>query len=297
MTEVRLALRTLSKAPVFTTVAVLSLALGIGANTAMFGLVDQILLRLLPVRNPRALVQLRIDGGRFGSNSGDGTHTFSHPLYLALRDQNTVLSGLTGQIIQPASLIGEDRNETVSVGLVAGNFFDVLGARAHFGRLLSAEDDKVKNAHPVAVLQYNFWQNRFGGRTETVGSTIRLNGTPFTVVGITDPGFEGTDSGIPTNMWVPVMMKPTITPTWDELENERYSWFYLFGRLKRGVTMKQAQASLRVLYRQRQEEELKGPFFQQFPDLKQPFLKQTFVLVPASRGQSNRICASSSSSR
>src|SRR5688572_735965 len=223
MTEVRLALRILWKSPVFTTVAVLSLALGIGANTAMFGLVDQILLRLLPVHNPRELVHLRIDGGRFGSNSGDGTHTFSHPLYLALRDQNAVLSGLTGQLVQPASLVGEDRNETISVGLVAGNYFDVLGVRPHHGRLLTSEDDKVRNAHPVAVLQYNFWQNRFAGKTEMVGSTIRLNGSPFTVVGIADSRFEGTDTGIPTNVWVPVMMKPTITPTWDELENERYA--------------------------------------------------------------------------
>jgi predicted permease len=120
-----------------------------------------------------------------------------------------------------------------------------------------------------------------------VGSTIRLNGSPFTVVGIADSRFEGTNTGIPTNVWVPVMMKPTITSTWDELENERYAWFNLFGRLKPGVTMEQAQASMRVLYRQRQDEELKGQFFQQFPDLKERFLRQTFILVPASRGQSN----------
>ena len=287
MTEVRLALRILWKSPVFTTVAVLSLALGIGANTAMFGLVDQILLRLLPVHNPRELVQLRIDGGRFGPNSGDGTHTFSHPLYLALRDRNAVLSGLTGQLVQPASLVGNDRNEMISVGLVAGNYFDVLGVQPHLGRLLNSQDDKARNAHPVAVLQYNFWQNRFAGKTEMVGSTIRLNGSPFTVVGIAGSRFEGTNAGIPTNVWVPVMMKPTITPTWDELDNERYAWFYLFGRLKPGVTMEQAQASLRVLYRQRQDEELKGQFFQQFPDLKERFLRQTFILIPASRGQSN----------
>src|SRR5512135_1457048 len=149
MAELRLALRTLSRTPAFTVVVVLSLALGIGANTAIFGLADQILLRLLPVENPRELVLLRLDGGRFGSNSGDGTHTFSHPLYLALRDRNTVLSGLTGQLVQPASLVGEDRNERVSVGMVAGNFFDVLGVRPHLGRLLHADDDRVRNGHPV----------------------------------------------------------------------------------------------------------------------------------------------------
>src|SRR6266849_6449304 len=109
MVEARLALRTLLKSPVFTGVAVLSLALGIGANTAMFGLADQILLRLLPVRNPRELVQLRLEGGRVGAQSGDGRHTFSHPLYLALRDRNTVFAGLTGQLIEQASLVADER--------------------------------------------------------------------------------------------------------------------------------------------------------------------------------------------
>ena len=286
MSEVRLALRTLFRAPVFTAVSVLSLALGIGANTAIFGLVDQVLLRRLPVDKPHELVQLRVDGGRFGSNAGDGTHTFSHPLYLALRDRATVLSGLTGQMIESASLAGEGHNEIVEVGLVAGNFFDVLGVRPHRGRLLTAEDDRVKNAHPVAVLQYDFWRNRFGAAEETVGSTVRLNGTSFTVVGVADPRFEGTDTSETTDVWVPVMMKPAITPTWDELENERYSWFYLFGRLKPGVSLEAAEAAMRVLYRQRQHEELQGAHFQRFPDNRERFLQQTFSLVPASRGQS-----------
>jgi predicted permease len=287
MHEVRLALRTLRKAPLFTSIVVLSLALGIGANTAMFTIVDQILLRLLPVREPRQLVQLRIEGGRFGNNNGDGVGTFSHPLYLALRDRNTVLSGLTGQMVTQASLTGADRNDAVSVGLVAGNFFDVLGLRPHLGRLLSPEDDKVKNAHPVTVLQYDFWQQRFAGDAAVVGSTIRLNGTPFTVVGIAAPGFVGTDNAVLTRLWVPVMMKPAIQPTSDDLENERSAWFYLFGRLKPGVSREQSQAAFRTLYRQRQDEELQGRFFQQFPDTKDRFLQQTFLVVPAARGDSN----------
>jgi len=286
MGDLRLALRSFLKAPVFTIVAVLSLALGIGANTAMFTLVDQVLLRLLPVKNPKELVQLRVEGGRFGSNSGDGVHTFSHPTYLALRDQNTVFSGLTGQRLESASLIGEDRSEMVSVGLVAGNFFDVLGVQPAMGRLLNSADDKQRMGHPVAVLQHDFWRNRFGAKADVVGSTIRLNGSPFTVVGIAADGFEGTDTGLPTNLWVPVMMKPAITPTWDELDNERYAWFYLFARLKPGVTMEQAEASMRVLYRQRQEVELKGEHFQKFPVFRERFLKQTFRLIPAARGQS-----------
>src|SRR6266498_5021410 len=273
--------------PWFTLAAVLSLALGIGANTAIFTLFDQIVLRLLPVHNPRELVQLRAEGGRFGSNSGDGLHTFSHPTYLALRDRNSVFSGLTGQLVQTASLVGEDRSEMIRVGMVAGNFFNVLGVQPHLGRLLTPDDDKARLGHPVAVLQYDFWQKRFAGAREIVGSSIRLNGSPFTVIGVSAPDFEGTDVGLQTQIWTPVTMKPVITPTWDALDDERYAWFYLFGRLKPGVGIEEAQASMRVLYRQRQEEELQGQFFQRFPETREQFLRQSFSLIPAARGQSN----------
>src|SRR5262245_20777162 len=147
--DLKYGIRQLRLTPGFTLAAVLSLALGIGANTAIFTLFDQIVLRLLPVHNTRELVQLRVEGGRFGSNSGDGQHTFSHPIYLALRDRNTVFSGLTGQLVQNASLVGEDRSEMVRVGMVAGNYFNVLGVRPHLGRLLTPEDDKARLGHPV----------------------------------------------------------------------------------------------------------------------------------------------------
>lgn len=285
--DLKFGIRQLRLHPGFTVTAVLSLALGIGANTAIFTLVDQVLLRLLPVQNPHELVQLRLEGGRVGSQSGDGRHTFSYPLYCAFRDGNTVFAGLTGQIVEPASLLGEDRSEMVAAGLVAGNFFQVLGVRPHLGRLLTAEDSRHKNSQPLAVLQYDFWQNRFAGRPEIVGSTIRLNGTPFTVLGIAAAGFEGTDVGLPVNVWLPITMKPTLTPPWDELENERYAWFYLFGRLNPGVTMQHAEAEIKVLYRQRQEEELKADFFTKFPELKERFLRGSPTLIPAERGQSN----------
>jgi len=285
--DLKYGIRQLRLNPGFSLAAVLSLALGIGANTAIFTLFDQIVLRLLPVRNPRELAQLRVDGGRFGSNSGDDEHTFSHPTYLALRDRNTVFSGLTGQRVEAASLVGEDRSEMIMVGLVAGNFFNVLGVQPHLGRLLTPDDDKTRLGHPVVVLQYDFWQKRFAGAREIVGSTIRLNGSPFTVIGVSAPGFGGTDVGLQTQVWTPVMMKPVITPTWDALDDERYSWFYLFARLKPGVSIEEAQAAMRVLYRQRQEEELLGQFFQKFPEERERFLRQSFSLIPASRGQSN----------
>src|SRR5262245_23557282 len=285
--DLKYGIRQLRLNPWFTLAAVLSLALGIGANTAIFTLFDQIVLRLLPVHNPRELVQLRVEGGRFGSNSGDGLHTFSHPTYLALRDRNTVFSGLTGQLVQTASLVGEDRSEMIRVGMVAGNFFNVLGVQPHLGRLLTPDEDKARLGHPVAVLQYDFWQKRFAGAREIVGSSIRLNGSPFTVIGVSAPGFEGTDVGLQTQVWTPVTMKPVITPTWDSLDDERYAWFYLFARLKPGVGIEEAQAAMRVLYRQRQEEELQGQFFQRFPETREQFLRQSFRLIPAARGQSN----------
>lgn len=287
MSELRLAVRSLLKSPVFTVVAVLSLALGIGANTAMFTLVDQVLLRLLPVKSPQELVQFRLEGGRVGSQSGDGRHTFAHPQYLDFRNRNTVLSGLAGYRVENTGLTWGDRSEMVSVGMVSGNYFDVLGLLPYTGRLLGPEDDRFKNQHPVAVLQYDFWRNRFAGRKEVIGSKIQLNGSPFTVIGVAAPGFEGTDVGIPTRIWVPVMMKPVITTNWDAIDDTRDAWFYLIGRLKPGVSMAQAQSALRVTYSQRQQEELKEGIFQKFPDQKERFLKQVFTLIPAAKGQSS----------
>ena len=216
--DLKYACRQLRLKPGFALTAILSLALGIGANTAIFTLVDQVLLRLLPVHNPRELAQLRVEGGRFGSNTGDDEHTFSYPIYLAFRDRNTVFSGLTGERVELASLTGEDRSEMVSVGMVAGNYFNVLGVQPHVGRVFAPEDNQVRNGHPVAVLRYSFWRSRFDASPAIIGATIRLNGSPFTIVGVSAPDFDGTTVGSPTQVWVPVMMKNVITPTWDALE-------------------------------------------------------------------------------
>jgi predicted permease len=279
--------RQLRRSPGFAITAILSLTLGIGANTAIFTLSDQILLRLLPVENPRELVQLKAEGGRVGSQSGDGLRTFSHPAYLALRETNTVFSGLTGQSATSAGLMMDGRNELVTVGMVAGNYFDVFGIKPFRGRMLTPEDDRVKMGGPVAVLRYEFWQSQFGANPAVVGSQVRLNGYPFTVVGIAAPGFEGTNVGFPTHVWVPVTMKQALTPSDAGIEDERYAWFYLFGRLKPGVSISKAEAAMKVTYRQRQEEEMRMPFFQKYPEARERYLKQNFSLEPAERGQSS----------
>jgi putative ABC transport system permease protein len=270
----------------FAAAAMLSLALGIAANTSIFTLVDQVVLRLLPVERPRELVQLRMEGGRFGNQNGDGLHTFSYPLYLEFRDRNTVFSGVTGQYTDRPAYVAGDRAEIVTVGWVAGNFFEVLGVRPHLGRMLTAADDGADRS-TAAVLQYDFWRTRHSGRADVIGSTIRLNGAPFTVVGVAPPSFDGTNAGLRTQLWAPVTARVTIARDWAaELKNERSAWFYLFARLKPGVTPDQAQAALRLLHDQRKREEVGGEFFAKFPDLRERFLRQTLSLEPADRGLS-----------
>ncbi|HBY61705.1 MAG TPA: ABC transporter permease, partial [Solibacterales bacterium] len=263
----RFGLRQLRGNPGFAVTAVLSLALGIAANTSIFTLVDQVLLRLLPVSNPRELVQLRMEGGRTGSQNGDGLHTFSYPLYTALRDSTTVFSGVTGQFPDRLTIIAEERGEVVDAVWAAGNFFDVLGVKAHVGRVFNAGDDEPGRANPVVVLQYDFWQSRYGGRPEIVGSTVRLNGAPFTIIGVAAPEFSGTNAGLLTQLWVPLQSRTALAADHrEDMTNERFAWFYLMARLKPGVTREQAQAGLAVFYEQRKKEELKAPFFAKFPD-------------------------------
>jgi len=283
--DLRYGTRLLRLNPAFTATAVLSLGLGIAANTSIFTLVDQVLLRLLPVDNARELVQFRMEGGRVGSQSGDGLHTFSYPMYVAFRDRNTVFSGITGQYTERLSALADERGEMVETAWVAGNFFQVLGVKPHIGRVLASDDDVSRSA--VVVLQYDFWQTRYAGRQDVIGATIRLNGAPFTIAGVAAPEFGGTNAGLLTQLWAPVNARTTLAPDFKaDLENDRYHWFYLFARLKPGVTLEQAQTAMRVLHQQRKEEEVKGEFFAKFPDTRDRFLRQTLSLVPADRGLS-----------
>jgi predicted permease len=193
---------------------------------------------------------------------------------------------VTGQRVEAASLLDADGSASIAVAMVIGNYFQVLGVRPHLGRVLGPDDDRTLNGHPVAVLQYDFWQSQYQGRQSIVGETIRLNGTPFTVVGITAERFEGTTVGVPTKVFVPMAMKPTVAPTIPDLDDERAAWFYPFARLKPGVTIEQAEASMKVLYRQRVEEELQQSYFSKFPESRASLRSQRFSLEPGDRGES-----------
>jgi predicted permease len=283
--DVRHSFRTLGKSPMFTTVAIASLALGLGANTAIFSMLDQALLRPLPVDRPRELVLLTSPGPNRGDFNGDnGTRLFSRPEYADLRDRNQAFSGLIARAPYSANLSYQGHSEAVSAELVSGNYFDVLGVRPEQGRLLSQRDDVTKSAHPVVVLAYPYWIKRFGGDPKIVDQTVRINDVLMTVTGVAPRGFFGVDVGRITNIYVPLAMKTAITPTSDGYDDREYHFLHVIGRLRPGMTEPQASASLQIIYKPMLEADLAvmtGSITQRFRDR---FMKKTLVLQPAYNG-------------
>jgi predicted permease len=242
--DLRYAARMLRRQPGFTIAAVLTLALGIGANTAVFSLVNATLLQRLPVADREGLVY--VYRGAVGN-------VFSYPQYAALRDHNRSFEGLAGWGGITASLNAGESAELVSGVIVTGNFFDVLGLRAVRGRLLTPRDDETPGAHPVAVISHQFWHSRFGGRDDAIGREIRLNGHVFTIVGVAPAGFPGPQLGSVRSLYVPMMMQAIMRPPRqrysgeqnpDLLKNPTNSWIFGVGRLTPGVTGTQAAADL-----------------------------------------------------
>lgn len=248
--DLRFAFRTLARSPWFTFVAVLSLALGIGANTAIFSLVDHVFLRKLPVPEPERLVLVK-DPGPHGNGSswsdGDDHAPFSHPVYLELRAANRVFAHLAARFNVSVNVASGNRPaELFDAEIVSGNYFETLGVRAAAGRLFTLEDDRLPGAHPVVVLTHSCWQQRFGGRPGIIGSTLRINAFPMTVIGVTAPGFTGTQTGRQPLLFVPMMMKAKVTPGDDNLADRTTRWLQLIARLKPGLSLEEAHAGLRA---------------------------------------------------
>ena len=291
--DLRFALRTFSKAPVFVAVALLSLALGLGANTAIFSLVDQVMLRLLPVTHPEQLVTLWGRGEHYGGNNGP--YRLSYPMYADFRDQNQVFSGMFCRWDAPMSLSFEGRTERVAGELVSGSYFPVLGVGAALGRVFTADEDRTPGGHPVAVLSYRYWTTRFARDPGVIGKKLIVNGYPLTIVGVVQAGFDGTDPMYPAQVRAPIMMREELYPTTGfapgprqtSLQTRRFRWVNSFGRLKPGVTMEQAKAGLAPLFHQMLAMEVQQPeFAKAAPLTKQNFLKMWLDLLPASTGRS-----------
>lgn len=285
LNDLRYALRTLRSSPVFTFVAVLSLALGIGANTAIFTLLDQILLRLLPVKDPQQLVLLSMKGRHYGSNWGG--NAISYPMYVDFSQHNQVFSGMFCRFPFHLSLTFNGQTERVAGELVSGTYFPVLGMGAALGRTFTVDDDRIPGGHPVAMLSYAYWQTRFGGDPTVIGKTVIVNGHNMTVIGVAQQGFEGIELGNVTQVFVPVMMKAQMTPNWDDLKNRRQRWVNAFGRLKPGVTAVQAKAALQPFFHSMLEMEVKEPAFNNASTYtREQFLKNIIDVLPGSQGRS-----------
>lgn len=286
LNDLRYALRTLRNAPVFTFVAVLSLALGIGANTAIFTLLDQILLRLLPVKDPQQLVLLSMKGSHYGSNWGG--NAISYPMYVDFSQHNQVFSGMFCRFPYYLSLTFNGQTERVAGELVSGTYFPVLGVGAALGRTFTPEEDRTLGGHPVAMLSHAYWQTRFASDPSVIGKTVIVNGHNMTIVGVAQQGFEGIELGSTTQVFVPVMMKSQITPNWDAMQDRRMRWVNAFGRLKPGVTAVQAQAALQPFFHSILEMEVKEPAFNHASSYtREQFLKNIINVLPGSQGRSS----------
>ena len=252
--DLRYGWRSLAHSPGFAAAALLSLALGIGANTAIFSIIDKLLLEALPVEHPRELVLLNPAGVRNGWTAG--AMTWSYPAYLGLRNGQQVFTGLLAERTDAVNLMIDGTTRRASASIVSGNYFDVLGVRPFAGRLLSEADDRVRGGHSVVVLTHGFWAARLGGRPDVVGQTVRIGGHPFTVIGIAERGFNGLEVGGSIDVFIPSMMLPEVVTYRSALDASSAYIFQLYGRLKPGVSRQQAQAQLQPLYQAQLEQDV-----------------------------------------
>jgi predicted permease len=244
--DVRYGFRSLARNPGFAAAALVSLTLGIGANTAIFSIIDTLLLDSLPVERPRELVLLNPTGLRNGW--AEGSRTWSYPAYRGIRDSQRVFSGLIAERTDSVNLTIDGATRRAIASIVSGNYFDVLGVRPSMGRLLSEEDDRVRSGHPVAVLSYGFWVERLGMRPDIIGRDVRIGRHPFTVIGIAAKRFNGLEIGGAIDVFLPAMMLPEVVTYSKALDARNAYIFNVYGRLEAGIGREQAEAQLQPPY-------------------------------------------------
>ena len=253
--DVRYGLRMLVKNPGFSAVAILTLALGIGANTAIFSLLNAVMLRELPVQNPEQLVLL--GRGRAGGSMGDfaSTELYSYPFYREMRQKNQVFSDVSAMLSllftkMHGAVGGSAELEPMDVQLVSGSYFSLLGVKPVLGRSFTDAEDAPAGGHAVAMVSYSWWNRRLARDLAAVGKTVTLGSTVYTIIGITPPGFFGTTVGESPDLWIPLSMEKEVSPGWNGLDDKWFQSLYILGRLKTGVSAGQGQANINLLARQ-----------------------------------------------
>jgi predicted permease len=208
-------------------------------------------------------------------------------MYSDFRDNNKVFSGMFCRFPLEAGMGYGGRTERIAAELVSGSYFQVLGVTTAIGRTFTPDDDRVPGGEPLAILSYSFWQTRFASDRSIIGKTIVLNGHQITIIGVAQPGFDGVELGHTTKVFIPVMMKAQMTPFWDGMKDRRQRWVNAFGRLKPGVTIQQAKASLQPYMHSMLEMEVKQPAFRNASDyVRREFLKNQIDALPGSQGRS-----------
>jgi predicted permease len=288
--DLRYAARMLRKQPGFAAVAVLSLALGIGANTAIFSLLNSVLLSALPVRDPQSLVMLTnpaSSGVSIGSQDGERS-LLTYPEFRQLRDQSTVFSGLMASqcaLDRVQARVDGGEPEELRTRMVSTEYFDTLGVPALLGRTFSADDDPTA---PYAVISYNYWQRRFGRRADILGTSMAIRRGVFSIIGVAPPSFFGETVGERPDVWLPLSLQPAVLPGRDWLHDkpgdvEKVMWLHVFGRMKPGATMEQVQAAANVIFQQGLAAYYGSALS---PEAQQEFLDQRLKLRPAATGAS-----------
>ena len=252
--DLRFGLRTLRKDPGFTAIAVLTLALGIGANTAIFSLLNAVLLRPLPVEKPEELVLLGKARAAGSTGNFATTQLYSYAFYRQVQHKNQVFSDTSAMLSIPLGMhglvAGRTELELLHVQLVSGTYFRMLGVKPWLGRSLTEAEDEPAGGHPVAIVSYSWWDQRFARDPAILGKTVTLGSTGYTIVGVTPPGFFGTAVGESPDLWIPLSMEKQISPGWNGLDDKWFQSLYILGRLKKGVTTGQAQANVNLLANQ-----------------------------------------------
>src|SRR3974390_2839493 len=298
--DIKYGVRVLSKNPGFTLIAVLTLALGVGANTAIFSVLNSVLLRALPVSHPEQLVSLTdpdSHGSSFGSQTGERSR-LAYSEFEYLRDHNEVLSGVFAADSElpdvPATLgdvstTGAGEGQSVRVKLVSGDYFTTLGIRPAAGHLFASNVDRARGASAIAVVSYDFWQQSFGLRPDVLGKSVKIQNTSFEIVGAAPPGFFGETVGETPDLWVPMMMQDAVYPNRDLLSPStqgvlnQHIWLQVMGRLKPGVSVAQANTSLNLSFKRLLESTAGSNLT---PEDRKDYLDQRLDVQPASRGAS-----------
>jgi len=291
MPNLRLALRMLFRTPALTGIAILSLAIGIGANAAIFSLYNQMLLRPLPVADPSALVNLGAPGPKHGSqssnNAGSQEYTFSYPMFRDLEKAKTRFSGIAAHRQLDANLGFQGQTSAGRGMLVSGSYFGVLGLTPAAGRLIGPEDDRTPGAHEVAVLSHAYWRTRFAMSPAIIGSTIVVNAVPMTIIGVAPEGFTSTTLTALPQIFVPISMRERLVAGFTGLDKRNNYWVYLFARLQPGATIEQAKAAVDVPYAAIINDVEAGLQTDMSPATLARFKAKRVTVEPGSRGQSN----------